>query len=194
MESEIEPTAALWAAPPERFRAGYNSEQKEKAFREAAEYLDFAFKHRALSNAETRQNGTRVAVLYDHLAALVVVGADDRSNTNASHVGMYKVVDSLVKLIAIYNASEPVSAEVKTIYKCVCTYATRLCRRDVTSAPSDLENAYNYLQECAGNSDCDDRRRPRCDESESSESVRCTTTSRELEVTVIAVIVVISFI
>eukprot|EP01032_Pedospumella_encystans_P009882 gene9882-11597_t len=169
MESEIEPTTDFWAAPPERFRAGYKSEQKEKAFREAAEYLDFAFKHRALSNAETRQNGTRVAVLYEHLAPLVVLGSDAGSNSSASRVDMNKGVDCLVKLIAIYNASETVSAEVKTIYKCVCTYAARLCGRDVASAPSGWENAYSYLDECAGNSDCDDRRRPRCDASESSD-------------------------
>ncbi len=38
-----------------------------------AEYLHLAFKHRALPDAESRQNGTRVAVLYERIAEMMLI-------------------------------------------------------------------------------------------------------------------------
>jgi len=41
-----------------------------------AEHLHLAFKHRALPGAESRQNGTRVAVLYERIAEMMLIKQD----------------------------------------------------------------------------------------------------------------------
>ena len=70
----------------------------------AAEYLHLAFKHRKLPNAETRQNGTRVTVLYER-AALVMVVRDDITN---SQTLANKLINQHVAFINLLNGAEEV--------------------------------------------------------------------------------------
>lgn len=54
----------------EVFDVAVDLEEMIRVYSQAAEYYDLCIKHRTLHNAETRQNGTRVADLYVRLAIL----------------------------------------------------------------------------------------------------------------------------
>eukprot|EP01032_Pedospumella_encystans_P013096 gene13096-15098_t len=93
-------------------------EEKMKRFAAAAEYLFMAFKHRKLPDAETRQNGTRVTVLYER-AALAMGLSDHTANSQAL---ANKIIDQHVALINLMNGAEEVPAKDIVVRELISDY------------------------------------------------------------------------
>ena len=97
----------------------------EQAEREAlaAEYFLLAFKHRTLPNADTRQNGTRVAVLYERAAEILY----DRSGSWSPNPHIDNVLSFHAKAFDRFNDSSHVSAEELTQWERGCEYGKMAC-------------------------------------------------------------------
>ncbi len=78
-----------------------------KSAAEPAEFFYLAFKHRALPDADTRQNGTRVAILYERAAELLYGKHDNTADKDT----VEDVIAFYLKAIARFNSPTVVPAE-----------------------------------------------------------------------------------
>eukprot|EP01032_Pedospumella_encystans_P009884 gene9884-11599_t len=97
---------------------------------EPAEFFCMAFKHRALPDADTRQNGTRVAVFYERAAALLYEkqenhDMDDNESTIDDVVKFYK------NAIARFNVPTLVPAEELRLWETASECGMMACNTEI---------------------------------------------------------------
>ena len=119
-------------------------------FIETAEYLDLAFKHCTLPDANQRQNGLRVAKLYECLAQLLTLKV---KVANPSY--LRKIMDQHLELIETLNGIQIVPEETIAARENVCRYGAVACAapsptlRDYWKKANDLLSrslvTYSYL-------------------------------------------------
>eukprot|EP01032_Pedospumella_encystans_P013098 gene13098-15100_t len=125
-------------------KAVVEMEAAGKVFSRSAEYLFLAFKHRTLLDAETSQNGTHVAMLYEHLVDILPFGLDATTNVS-TRFAVKHLVDHHLALIGALNGSEATSEEVIAARQLVCEYGRFAVSCAVPVDKQLWQNAYHIL-------------------------------------------------
>eukprot|EP01032_Pedospumella_encystans_P008389 gene8389-9964_t len=89
---------------------------------ETAEYLELAFKHCTLPDANQRQNGWRVAKLYERMAENISLKANTE---NSSYVR--EILHQHLDLIRTLNRSEKLPEETSAVLEKACGYGALAC-------------------------------------------------------------------
>eukprot|EP01032_Pedospumella_encystans_P009883 gene9883-11598_t len=112
-----------WMKAAEHMEAAAQAEREALA----ADYFLLAFKHRTLPNADTRQNGTRLAVLYERAAEILY----DRSGSWSPSPYIDTVLSFHAKAFDRFNDSSHVSTQELSQWEKGCEYGKMACDTNI---------------------------------------------------------------
>ena len=107
----------------EGFDTVVDLEEMIRVYSQTAEYYNLSFQHRTLPEARTRQNGTRVADLYERLAVLKSNVFDVEAHDAVTNAA----IDFYVRAINVLNQSSVLEAEKLVWWEKSIEYAVHAC-------------------------------------------------------------------